>query len=256
MGALAHLNLGDAYLGLGRVAEALHEYQRAESVWLAEESPMRAHASLAVGDAYRVRGLPTQAAAAYRDAISIAETTGSAQVLVPALAGLARVRVEDDPMEARAALARCLITPAALGDVTARLAAGWLALDAGELSAAVAHARTAEAEAGRRHDRAALADALELRSLLEPGGALGRLAEARALWTEVGNVIGASINDLLGARARRDREAERDARAGAAELGDLRRRGPCRRSAPGDRPGARRRAACARAGPAGGASSR
>ena len=212
MAALAHLNLGDAYLGLGRVAEALHEYQRAETGWLSQDSPMRAHASLGIGEAYRNRGLPTQAASAYRAAIAMADTTGSAQVLVPALAGLSRVRVEDDPMEARAALARCLHTPAALGDVTAHLAAGWLELDAGDVAGALHHARVAESEAGRRHNRAALADALELLALLEPHGALGRLAEARALWTEVDNTIGAGVNDLLRARAARDRDTEREAR--------------------------------------------
>src|SRR5690606_12739507 len=130
--ALAHHNMGDALLGLGRLEEALHAYRRAESLWSRAGSPMRAHAAMDIGEAYRLRGLPTQAAAAYRDAVAVADVTRSAQVLVPALAGLNRTLVEDDPPAAREALSRCLRTPAALGDVGARLAAGWLALDAGD----------------------------------------------------------------------------------------------------------------------------
>lgn len=217
--ALAHQNLGDAYLGLGRIEEALHSYARAESGWQRAESPMRAHAALGIGEANRIRGLPTQAAAAYRDAIAVAETTAAAQVLVPALAGLSRALVEDDPPQAHAALARCLETPAALGDVAASLAAGWLAYDDGDLDAALQHARDAEAEAGRRRDPSGLADALELRAQLEPTGAVARLAEAASLWESMGNGIGSGVSALMLARAKHDRDGEHDARRWLRALG-------------------------------------
>lgn len=217
--ALTHQNVGEAYLGLGRLEEALHEFRIAESSWLEQDSPMRAHAELGIGDAYRLRGLPTQAAAAYRDAIAIAEVSEAAQVLAPALAGLARVRVEDDPLEARAALARSLQTPAALGRVAAHLAAGWLELDAGDLSAASEHARLAEAEAGRRRSRPGLAGALELLALVEPSGARSRLVEAAEIWADVGDAVSAGVNTLLQARSERDRDAERDARRTLHGLG-------------------------------------
>lgn len=217
--ALAHHNMGDALLGLGRLEEALHAYRRAESLWSRADSPMRAHAAMGIGEAYRLRGLPTQAAAAYRDAVAVADVTRSAQVLVPALAGLSRTLVEDDPPAARESLSRCLRTPAALGDVGARLAAGWLALDAGDTAAAVRHARDAEDEAGRRRDPAGQAEALQLHALAEPAGAAARLAEAAALWDGVGNSIGAGVNALLLARVRRDRDGERDARRWLRALG-------------------------------------
>src|SRR5690606_21014599 len=110
-------------------------------------------------------------------------------------------------------------TPAALGDVGARLAAGWLALDAGDTAAAVRHARDAEDEAGRRRDPAGQAEALQLHALAEPAGAAARLAEAAALWDGVGNSIGAGVNALLRARVRRDRDGERDARRWLRALG-------------------------------------
>ncbi|WP_204986636.1 bacterial transcriptional activator domain-containing protein, partial [Actinotalea caeni] len=117
------------------------------------------------------------------------------------------------------ALSRCLRTPAALGDVGARLAAGWLALDAGDTAAAVRHARDAEDEAGRRRDPAGQVEALQLHALAEPAGAAARLAEAAALWDGVGNSIGAGVNALLLARVRRDRDGERDARRWLRALG-------------------------------------
>ncbi|WP_156251225.1 BTAD domain-containing putative transcriptional regulator [Pseudactinotalea terrae] len=216
---LAHQNLGEAYLGQARIEEALHEFGLAEAGWLQADAPMRAHALLGMGEANRRQGVPTRAAAAYRDAVAIAEVTGSAQVLVPALAGLSRTLVEDAPEGAQQALSRCLATPAALGDVSARLAAGWLAFHADDLEHALQHAREAQAEAGRRRDPAGLAEALQLHSLLDPGRASARLAEARELLMSVGDPIDSAINALMVARNGRDRDGERDARRRLHALG-------------------------------------
>ena len=55
-----------------------------------------------------------------------------------------------------------------MSQVQARLTAGWVALVQGDTERAVRHASEAAADAGRRRDRAALAESLELRALAGP----------------------------------------------------------------------------------------
>ena len=163
---------------------------------------------MTIGDTNRIRGHAALATAAYREAVETVVATGSAQVLVPALSGLARTCVVDDPDEARRFLARALAQPGALGTVAAVLAAGWLALVDGDEAAAEAQARSAEREAGRRHDLPRLAEALELRALAQVRRLAGapsadvvdRLAEAAAIWTEIDNPIGLAVNQVLAGR--------------------------------------------------------
>ena len=148
------------------------------------DAPFLSQVLLTIGDTNRIRGNATLATAAYREAIDLVSSTRSAQVLVPALAGLARTTFLDDPEESREYLARALRQPAALGDVPAVLAAGWMALVDGDHVKAVELGRAAEREAGRRRDLPRLAESLELRALalaMEPDGYRG--GSCRTCWS-------------------------------------------------------------------------
>ncbi|WP_134739279.1 BTAD domain-containing putative transcriptional regulator [Nocardioides sp. 503] len=218
--ALTCINRAESLLGLGRVEEALAELEQARDLTRDELSPLLGYAVLGSGDANAARGNASQAAAAYREAIGFAERTGDAQVLVPALAGLARATVGEDLEEAKGVIKRALDQPAALGQVTALLAAGWVALMSGQPERAGEHARQASREAGRRHDARGLAEALELQSMLAPmPHRLDLVDEAATLWTETGHVIGLATNGVLRGRATGDHVAEQSARRRLRALG-------------------------------------
>ena len=225
--ALARLNRAEALLGLGRAEEALAELDVARTTYRDLDAPLLSQVLVTIGDTNRIRGHAALATAAYREAVETVAATGSAQVLVPALSGLARTCVVDDPDEARRFLAAALAQPGALGTVAAVLAAGWLALVDGDEAEAEAQARSAEREAGRRHDLPRLAEALELRVLAQvrrragapSADSVDRLAEAAAIWTEIANPIGLAVNQVLTARLTRDAGAEQLARQRLLTLG-------------------------------------
>ena len=225
--ALAHLNRAEALLGLGRAEEALAELDVARATYRELDAPLLGQVLVTIGDTNRIRGHAALATAAYREAVETVAATGSAQVLVPALSGLARTCVVDDPDEARRFLAAALAQPGALGTVAAVLAAGWLALVDGDEAEAETQARSAEREAGRRHDLPRLAEALELRALAQVRRAAGapsadvvdRLAEAAAIWAEIENPIGLAVNQVLTGRLTKDAGAEQLARQRLLTLG-------------------------------------
>ena len=91
-----------------------------------------------------------------------------------------------------------------------------------ERTAAAAHAGRAKAEAGRRRDPAGLAESLELGALAEDRSLTGRLsdlAEAAAIWAEVGNGVASATNAVLRARLSGDQPAEAVARMRLQALG-------------------------------------
>ena len=81
--------------------------------------------------------------------------------------------------------------------------------------------RTRRRDAGRRRDRAALAESLELRALAGPSRRrdVERLAEAETIWRELGNPAGQARAALVGALLAGDDEAARRAEAALAEVG-------------------------------------
>jgi LuxR family maltose regulon positive regulatory protein len=151
---------------------------------------------------YRERGDLALARAAYEEAIGFAERAGDLQGLVPALAGLARVLAGDEPDRAARLADRAIGYGPGMAWVEAQLAAGWVALAAGEREPAAGFAAAAAAAAGTRRDRAGLAEALELRALAapDPAGELPRLREAASIWAAVGNRLGEARNALAQAR--------------------------------------------------------
>lgn len=218
--ALVCFNRAESLLGLGRVDEGVSELEQARSFARSAESPLLGLALLGLGDANRLRGNASQASAAYLEAVERAEATEQAQVLVPALAGLARSVLGEDLEQALGLAERALDQPAALGQVTPLLAIGWLRLAAGEREQAADHGQTAAREAGRRHDARGLAEALELQALAgPPDRAVDLLREAATLWEVTENRIGAGINAVLVARASADPLAEIRARRSLRSMG-------------------------------------
>jgi DNA-binding SARP family transcriptional activator len=224
--AMVSVNRAEALLGLGRLAEAVGEIAIATDQFRrAEAAHLLAFALLLEADAQRLRGNATRAHAKFLEAAGRAESSGNAQVLGPALAGLAETVVADDPAAARAYAKRALDQPHTVGEVVALRAAGWVALGLGDLEAADVWATRALAEAGRRDQLAELADALELRALTrwsstgQTHDALGQLAEAADAWREVGSAIRCAVNRIATARLSADRGAEEAGRQALRTLG-------------------------------------
>jgi ATP/maltotriose-dependent transcriptional regulator MalT/DNA-binding SARP family transcriptional activator len=218
--ALAQTNRGEAQLGLGRLDEAIVEFEAAKVTYQRIGSFKVSYPLGGLGLVYRERGDLALARAAYEEAAGFAEQAGDLQGLVPALAGLARVLAGDEPDRAGELADRALGYGPGMAWVEAQLAAGWVTLAAGERERAAGFAATAVAAAGTRRDRAGLAEALELRALAAPDplGELPRLREAAAIWAAIGNRLGEARNALAQARLavggpREAEEAERRLRA-------------------------------------------
>lgn len=225
-GAMVSVNRAEALLGLGRLEEAVGEITIATDQFRsAEATHLLAFALLLEADAHRVRGNATRAHAKYLEALERAESAGNAQVLGPALAGLAETVVADDPTASHAHAKRALDQPHTVGDVIPLRAAGWIALGQGDLEAAEMWAARALSEAGRRDQLAELADAIELRALTrwaatgETRDPLGQLAEAADAWREVGSAIRTAVNRIVTARLSGDRGAEEAGRQALQALG-------------------------------------
>ena len=246
--ALARHNRAESWLGLGELDRARADADLSLSGWQRMGSPQAAFGLLTIARVHRQRGLASQSAAAYREAIATAQPTGNAQVLTEAWAGLARSVLAEDPAEAAAAARNALERSPAGGSVVPELAAGWIALCAEDRAtedgsgtaepverprpgrpragrdrkAAAEHAGRAKAEAGRRRDPAGLAEALELGALADErslAGRLAKLAEAAAIWAEVGNGVASATNAVLRARLSGDQPAEAVARIRLQALG-------------------------------------
>lgn len=189
---VALVNRGEAYRWLGRLDEAIADFEASRTACQRAGTGWVAYPLVGLGDVYRERGDLSLAAAAYAEAVRQAERSADQQGLVPALAGLALVVAAEEPARAAELAARALSGGHGLAWVGAQLAAGWVALDAGDRAAAAAHAEQAAEAAGARRDRAGLAGALELAALAAaaPRQELGRLREAAAIRTAIGDKVG------------------------------------------------------------------
>jgi ATP/maltotriose-dependent transcriptional regulator MalT/DNA-binding SARP family transcriptional activator len=219
--ALALTNRGEALSKLGRFEEAVADLESARELYERLGSRMVAYPLDKLGEIYRERGDWALSRAAYEAAVAQSEPAGDLQGLVPALAGLARVLVADDPDEAERLADRALSLGPAMGHVHALLAAGWVALARGARDLASQHAVEAAAVAGGRRDRAGLAESLELRVLAAPDPARdsARLEEALAIWRDLGNPVGEARVKLIEALLGGDADAARRAEQRLRELG-------------------------------------
>ncbi|WP_051084946.1 BTAD domain-containing putative transcriptional regulator [Kribbella catacumbae] len=211
--------IGDALVLRSEYDEASRRYSASRDAYQAMNSNDVARPLAGLGLIYRLRGQVAQARAAYEEAVRHAQAAGQQDVLALASVGLARVRAADD-LEAAAAMAECVAAlDSGPNQVGALLAKGWIALLRGEPAGAENDADRAAEAARLRRDQAGLAEALELLACARPDLAARQLADAIAIWTDLGNVLGATRARLLAAMLRADRPGALDEADKLRQLG-------------------------------------
>ncbi len=192
---------GVAQLRLGRLDEAIIDFEASKTACLRIDSRDVALPLLGLAGVYQERGDAALARAAYTEAVSMAERLGDRCVLVLGLAGLAGLLAGEDPVRAGHLAERAVESGHGSDRVIALLAAGWIALTRGAVDRAVRLAVDAAEAAGAGWNRAGLAEALELRAAASSDaagafatGALPRLQEAARIWTDTGSRIASARN--------------------------------------------------------------
>ena len=211
-GGLALSNRAEVFLHLGRLDEARRDLAAAIAADQRAGSRMVAYPLGRLGDVHRIRGDVAQARAAYEEAIETGREVGDLQGYVPPLIGLAQLLVDVGELdEARAAIDEAVRAPQSLAQAQAFVTAGVVARARDDLEAAAEHARRGAALARERRDRPALAEALELTAALagsdSASSSAADLEEARAIFTELGEPLGAARVDLALATAAPAEEA-------------------------------------------------
>ena len=215
-------NVGEALTRLGDFDRAALHFQRSIAICRRLGLRRTAMGLCGLAELTREQGRRGQSMAAFEEALGLARVTAEVQVLVPALAGLARLLVDGpDPDLDRAEQLADEAVEAATPDLTARAraAAGWVALAGGRLDEARRHGAQAVAAARDRRAVDALADALELCAVASTDGQERRTAlqQAYDIWHAAGAVTSADrilvmlgrLPDSDGPRRSAAREAER-----------------------------------------------
>jgi len=197
--ALSLSNRGETKLRMGRIEEALADLEASRMRYRQIDSDMVSYPLQLIGEVYGERGNLAQARVMLEEALEVAEKSGDVQGVVPSLACLATVVAGEDPERAEALADRAVSYGTGMSYVTAVLAAGWVALARGDRLRAREVAAEAESAARARHDRAGLADAIALAAVSAEDQRITtrRLAEAGAIWREVGNPLGEAKVDLV-----------------------------------------------------------
>lgn len=202
MVGLAQHNRADLLLRGGRPRAARDGFRAARTTLQRAGAGSVAYPLTGLGESYELCGDLPQARAAYEEAVLVAEATGIAQALVPALCGLARVLAATGDAGAVPTAARALAASTGLTEAAARVAVGWAVLTA-EPAVARDHAERAIGLARTGRNPAALADGLELAAMTHPGAeADPLLADAARVWTDIGDPVAVARVEL--ARARRN----------------------------------------------------
>ena len=223
--ALAMANRGEVCFRLGRLEQAAADLEASKLLYQRAGSRMVCYPLEKLGDVYRFRGELALARTSYEEAAARADESGDTQGLVPALAGLAQVVAEEEPGRAQELVDRALSFGDGMGNVAARLAAGWVALIRHDRELAAATAEQAAIAARTRRDRAGLAEALQLEALAisEPNRQVARLEEALSLWRVIRDPLREAGAELMlgviahsaASRARANDAQERLQEAGA-----------------------------------------
>lgn len=193
-------NLGEALARTGEYDEARWQLHRAVALGNRLGAARGATALLGLADVHRELDRVEQAAEGYREIVELVRAPGELQVLVPALAGLAR----SAPLSAAARAAVVEADELATGplQVHACLAGAAVAAAAGERDEAYAQARRAVTIAREHGIRDLLGEALETlgASSPDPQEAAAALHEALAIWAPGGALCAAArVEVLLGA---------------------------------------------------------
>jgi DNA-binding SARP family transcriptional activator len=184
-------NRGEARLGLGQLDEATADLVAARAIFADIGSCHAAVPLTLLAETYRLRGERVLAKTAYQQAIELAGVNHTATQLVPALAGLARLLVDDEPAASAELVHRALAFGTGFGYPAVLLASAELRLCQGDGAAALAAATEAGTLARARGDNATLAESLELLAraeiLLGTGTVLSHVDDAVRLWSLLGN---------------------------------------------------------------------
>ena len=214
-------NLGEALMRIGEYDEAAWQYRRGAAAARRLGAGRAGLGLLGIAEIHRELGRAEQARAAYGEAVDLASVTGELQVLVPALAGLARLEAGhgEDRATATATRAAELATPALLP--FALLGVGWAAVGLEQWPQA--HDAAVRAVQESRDQAAAdlLAESLELSAAAEsdPDRARAALREALAIWSAGGAAPAcARVEVALGRLVGADAAARASARAAADTL--------------------------------------
>ncbi|NPD06068.1 hypothetical protein HN031_15415 [Nocardioides sp. zg-1308] len=208
-------NLGEALMRIGDYGEAAWQYRRGAAVSSRLGAGRAGLGLLGIGEIHRELGRDEQARAAYGEAVDLATATGELQVLVPALAGLARLEAGhgDDRAMATATRAVELATPALLP--FALLGLGWTAVSLEQWPVARDAVERAVRESRDQAAADLLAESLELAAVVEtdPHRSRMRLNEALSIWSaggatpacarvqvELGRLVGADATARATAR--------------------------------------------------------
>lgn len=196
---LALSNRGEALGRLGRFDEAVVDLEAAREVYRQLGSRMVAYPLTNLGHVYRWRGQAALARVSYEEAILEAEASGDVQGLVPALCGLARVVLADDPSAAEQLVVRAFASGQGLHGVDVLVSAGMVALARGDRERATAYAEQAVAQARARRDLGGLAESLIVAALAAspPTSELAGLDEAIDVYRHLGNPVGLARAELV-----------------------------------------------------------
>ncbi len=223
--ALALCNKAEALLRLGRLNEARATLDRSIEGYEQLGSLRGGTARALLGTLYHQRGDLVRARAAYEHAVHLGEQSQDVHARVTALIGLAAILAIEDPGTARTLAATATAAASSLERPHALCAGAYVELHAGDLAAATVLARSAEAEARRTHDRAALAKSLELIGVAADPPDHRLFQDAVAVWEVVGDPLAQCRTRLTIAMCRDDtdevsaRRAELAARGASPDVG-------------------------------------
>ena len=220
-------NLAEALVQLGSYDEATWHLDRAIALCRRLGAGRTALGVLGLAEVQRHLGHDEQARARYVEAAELARVAGEPQVLVPALAGLARLpdvvdveAVDGQDAAQDAADEACRVADGWLRPV-ALTGAGWVAVRRGERATATALAAAAVAAARDEQANDLLADALELAAACDEtqDDAHRHLTEALSVW-EAGGALPRvqRVELLLGRLEGADSSARSRARSAARGL--------------------------------------
>ncbi len=213
-------NRAEVLIAWGRLDEAVADLDAARAIFKRIAPDIDTYPLTLLGQVYAARGEMVQARGAFEEAIRLADRRADLQGLVPALAGLAMVRVEESPQLALELARRATEAGAAIAHPRALLALGWVTLAVGDKHSAAEMSDRVFELARSRRDRPSLAEALELAAAVEPDPQQRTrlLHEARSVWAELGAPIGRARVDLSIAETMTGSEAVALAESAASTL--------------------------------------
>ncbi|MBW0114845.1 winged helix-turn-helix domain-containing protein [Pseudonocardia sp. KRD-169] len=217
--ALALSNKAEALLRTGRLVEAGAALDEAVGTYAWLGSLRECVPRALLGALYVERGDLVRARVCLDQALRLAERAHDVHARVGALTALAPILALDDVAAARALVVDAVEGASSLELPRALCAGAHVELLGGDGPAAVALARRAEAEARRTHDRAAIAEALELPGAAADPPDLRLLRDAGAVWEVVGNPIAQCRTRLVLALLRGDEEQVDDLRRDLSAIG-------------------------------------